>query len=86
VVCTAYIDHSLVAISIIHLPMMNRLILQQLDKKVSSKICLKSPEVVDGDSKSSPKSSKAPKPNFREPMAAKSSPIGTFSPTVYTRV
>ena len=36
--------------------------------------------------KCSPKSSKAPKLNFRAPMDVKNSPIGTFSPSLATPV
>jgi len=35
-------------------------------------------EMRNSDSKSSPKSSKAPKPNFMEPTTVNSSPIGPF--------
>jgi len=54
--------------------------LQQWDEKViQQKTRLKLPEVVASDSKSNPKSSKAPKPNFREPTASKVAHLAFFA-------
>jgi len=51
-------------------------------KKYPAKTRLKSLKVVVSDSESS----KAPKPNYREPTAAKSSLLGTFLPNLATLV
>jgi len=59
-------------------------ILQQYDEKCLQQTCSRrrSPKVVASVSESSPKSSRAPKPNFSSPTAAKSGPIGAFSPNL----